>query len=277
MEKIIERVTALLVRRGVIIKDEDPNFHLDIDPSDSFAKLQAGAVSYRFAFGPNKGKKALTLKTVPEQDHTASHGLVANNSGFSLHAGVHVTGAERQKLEKLARYIARPAIALERLSLNSRGQVVYSLKKPYSDGTTHIVMTQLELMERLAAIVPRPRVHLIRFHGVLAPHYKHRKMVVPKLKPKPEPKEPDGKTKSNSRISWARLLARVFNIDVETCPLCGGKAKIIAAIDDPKVIKKILEHLGLPTTPPPLWPARGPPEPFQDELHPPPQMDFDAF
>ena len=90
-----------------------------------------------------------------------------------------------------------------------------------------------------------------------------------------EPTEPDGKTKSNSRISWARLLARVFNIDVETCPLCGGKAKIIAAIDDPKVIKKILEHLGLPTTPPPLWPARGPPQPFQDE--PAPQMDFDAF
>lgn len=277
LEKIIERVTALLVRRGVIVKDEHTNFQLDIDPSDSFSKLQAGAVSYRFAFGPNKGKKAFTLKTVPEKDHTASHGLVANHSGFSLHAGVHVAGSERQKLEKIARYIARPAIALERLSLNSRGQVVYSLKKPYSDGTTHIVMTQLELMERLAAIVPRPRVHLIRFHGVLAPHYKHRRMIVPKLKPKTEHPEPEGKTQSNSRISWARLLARVFDIDVETCPLCGGKTKIIAAIDDPKVIKKILEHLNLPTTPPPLWPARGPPQPFQDEFQPPPQMDFDAF
>jgi hypothetical protein len=68
------------------------------------------------------------------------------------------------------RYIARPAIATERLSVNSRGQVVYRLKKPYDDGTSHIIMEPLELLEKLAAIVPRPRVHLTRFHGAPAPH-----------------------------------------------------------------------------------------------------------
>jgi hypothetical protein len=61
------------------------------------------------------------------------------------------------------------------------------------------------------------------------------------------------------RMHWSRLLKRVFGIDVETCAACGGKMRIIAAIEDPKVIKKILSHLGLPTSPPKLWPARGPP------------------
>ena len=168
-----------------------------------------------------------------------------------------MAGNEREKIEKLCRYIARPAIALERLSVNQRGQVVYTLKKPYSDGTTNIVMTPIELLERLAAIVPRPRVHLTRFAGVFAPHFKYRCMVVPKPKlaqpPSDEVKAP------KSRVSWARLLKRVFGLDVETCPACGDKMKIIAAIEDPPVIRKILEHLGLPSKPPMPWPARGPP------------------
>jgi hypothetical protein len=69
---------------------------------------------------------------------------------------------------------------------------------------------------------------------------------------------------SNSRISWAKLLKRVFNIDVEICSSCGGKNKIIAAIENPSVIKKILKHLGLPTTPPTPWNARGPPQSHDD-------------
>ncbi len=73
-----------------------------------------------------------------------------------------------------------------------------------------------------------------------------------------EPKADDQPSKS--RISWARLLKRVFNIDVETCHLCAGQMKIIASIEDPQVIKKILEHLDLPSKPPMPWPARGPPQ-----------------
>ena len=261
LKQIITKITKLLEHNGIIVKD-DPNLQLEISDDDSFSKLRAGAVNYRFAFGPNKGKKALTLRTVPERDHNSQQGLVAKNSGFSLHAGVQVAASERQALEKLCRYIARPAIALERLSLNSNGQVVYSLKKPYDDGTTHIVMTPLELLEKIAAIIPRPRFHLTRFHGVLAPHYKHRKIIVPKqpyAPPCADLEQDVKKPTAKSRISWARLLKRVFGLDLETCHLCGGKAKIIAAIEDPKVIKKILNHLGLPTKPPEPWPARGPP------------------
>jgi len=130
---------------------------------------------------------------------------------------------------------------------------VLQLKSPYKDATTHIVMEPLEFMERLATLVPRPRLHLIRFHGVLAPNAKLRSKSVPA----PAPPAP-------ARISWARLLKRVFDVDVEHCPNCGGALKIIAcpeprrraAIDDPPVIVKILTHLGLPTRAPPRTPAR---------------------
>ncbi len=262
LDKIIKRITKLLEKQGIITRDINSHLQINLTEDDSLAKLQAGAVTYRFALGPNKGKKALTLRVLPETDHTANKGLVAKSCGFSLHAGVSMTGGERDKIEKLCRYIARPAVALERLSLNSRNQVVYNLKKPYDDGTTHIVMTPLELLERLAAIVPRPRVHLTRFSGVFGPHYTYRTLIVPKPKviqqivPSEKPHDTVG---TNSRISWAKLLKRVFNVDVEICHKCGGQNKIISAIEDPKVIKKILTHLNLPTTPPTPWPARGPP------------------
>jgi hypothetical protein len=79
---------------------------------------------------------------------------------------------------QLCRYITRPAIANERLKRNRAGQVVLQLKSPYKDGTTHIVMEPLEFMERMAALVPRLRLHLIRFHGVLAPNAKLRSKIV---------------------------------------------------------------------------------------------------
>ena len=146
----------------------------------------------------------------------------------------------------------------ERLKRNRAGQVVLQLKSPYKDGTTHIVMEPLEFMERLAALVPRPRLHLIRFHGVLAPNAKLRSKIVP------APPERATETSSDNahaqgapaRMSWARLLKRVFDIDIEHCPNCGGGLKIIAAIEDPPVIIKILSHLGLSTRAPPRAPAQ---------------------
>ena len=91
-----------------------------------------------------------------------------------------VAPMKRKELERLCRYITRPAIANQRLKRNQAGQVVLQLKSPYRDGTTHIVMSPLEFMQPLAALVPRPRLHLIRFHGVLAPHAKLRAEIVPR-------------------------------------------------------------------------------------------------
>src|SRR5262245_24508508 len=118
-------------------------------------------------------------------------------------------------------------------------------------------MEPLEFIERLAALVPRPRLHLIRFHGVLAPNAKLRSKIVPAPTPPATETSSEGAhAQAPARMNWARLLKQVFDIDVEHCPNCGGALKIIAAIDDPPVIVKILSHLGLSTRGPLRAPAR---------------------
>jgi hypothetical protein len=196
----------------------------------------------------------LSLRTVAGRDKKNTALLCADAHGFSLHAAVRIDAHQRKELERLCRYITRPAIANERLSRNSKGQVVLQLKSPYRDGTTHIVMSALEFMQRLAALVPRPRLHLIRFHGVLAPHAKLRAAIVPGTAKKPSEQACEH-ARRPARMSWARLLKRVFDIDIERCE-CGGKLKIIAAIEEPTVIERILTHLGLSAQPPPRSPAR---------------------
>ena len=158
-------------------------------------------------------------------------------------------------------------LTVERVQINAAGQVELRLKTPWRDGTTHLVMSPLEFMQRLAALVPRPRLHLIRFHGVLAPNAKLRSLVVPQG----PPEQVGPATEADSvaecevetvqvrphRISWALLLKRVFDIDMQHCPNCGGgELKIIAAILERPVIEKILTHLGLDPQPPPMGRAR---------------------
>jgi len=135
----------------------------------------------------------------------------------------------------------------------------------WRDGATHLVMSRLEFMQRLAALVPRPRLHLIRFgvritslrevsgpplraHGVLAPNAKLRALVVPQDAGSPAQAAPAAAAPCAHhrpvRLSWAKLLKRVFEIDMEHCPNCGGHLRIIAAIMEQPVIEKILTHLG---------------------------------
>jgi hypothetical protein len=89
----------------------------------------------------------------------------ATSGGLSLHAGIYIELGQRAKLERLCRYVSRPPVATGRLAMTSSGQVRYQLKTAYRDGTTHIVMEPLDLLARLAALVPPPRMHLTRFHG----------------------------------------------------------------------------------------------------------------
>jgi hypothetical protein len=109
--------------------------------------------------------------------------LLATQPGFSLHAASCCEANQRNKLEKLCRYITRPAIANERLSINEHGQVTYKFKQPLRNGSTHVVLDPLDFIARLAALVPRPRLNLTRFHEVFAPNCKYRPHVVPKRKP----------------------------------------------------------------------------------------------
>ena len=175
------------------------------------------------------------MQSLPSQARPSIPELRVNAHGFSLHAAVRWRADQRKELEQLCRYITRPAIANERLKRNRAGQVVLQLKSPYKDGTTHIVMEPLEFMERLAVLVPRPRLHLIRFHGVLAPNAKLRSQIVPApaqraTEPPTDHAQGQGET---PRMSWARLLKRVFDADVQHCPNRGGALKIIIACPEP--------------------------------------------
>jgi hypothetical protein len=190
---------------------------------------------------------------------------VAESSGFSLHAGIAAKASQRDKLEHLACYVARPPVATERLSLTEGGLVRLALKTPYRDGTTHVIFEPEDFMARLVALVPKPRAHLTRYHGVFAPASPDRARVVPKTRAAAagkavEPAEPSATDRQRS-LSWAQRLKRVFAIDIEVCRRCGGKLKVIASIEDPPVIERILEHLGGDSEPAdPANPSRGPPQ-----------------
>lgn len=92
---------------------------------------------------------------MPREDR-ARRPLCADIDGFSLHAAVDVEAHDRKRLEQLCRYITRTALSDERVQLHAAGQVELKLKAHWHDGTTHLVMSPLEFMQRLAALVPRP-------------------------------------------------------------------------------------------------------------------------
>ena len=256
LDKIIARLMKLLTRQGYLVKEEGVTYLADRVADKPLASLQAAACTYRIALGPRAGQKVLSLRTVPGRDDKATAALCADAHGFSLHAGVRCAEHQRKELERLCRYITRPAIANERLKCDGAGNVVLQLKSAWRDGTTHIVMSPLEFMQRLAALVPRPRLHLIRFHGVLAPNAGLRAAIVPGPAEKPGVPADEHVHGAQARMGWARLLKRVFEFDLEHCPQCGGDFKIIAAIEAPALIVKILTHLGLPARAPPRSPAR---------------------
>ena len=187
---------------------------------------------------------SVTLRTVashPPPDNPC----IAQLSGVSLHAGTCCRPRDRDSLERLCRYIARPAVSNERLSVNDRAQVVYRLKHPFGDGTTHVVLDPIDFIARLAALVPRPRAHLTRYHGVFAPNFKHRHRIIPNPV-HPSAREPQAARPAPMR--WMQRLERVFHIDIEYCGLCGGTLRVIACIETPELIERILTHLAARNT-----------------------------
>ena len=215
LDTLSRRIVRVLERRGLLIADPEC-LQLDIEPNSSLDHLQAASINYRIAIGPHAGRKALTLYSVPPLEEASSNPLLARRSGFSLHAATVCEAWQRSRLERLCRYITRPPIATKRLSVDDRGRVVYRYKHPFRDGSTHIVLEPLDFIARLAALVPRPRVNLTRFHGVFAPNFKHRERIVPQR----TQRTVDG-DKPLAPTSWMQRLKRVFAIDIETCPSAG--------------------------------------------------------
>ncbi|MFT5573984.1 MAG: hypothetical protein ACI9FR_002920 [Cryomorphaceae bacterium] len=246
---IAKRIGRYLERQGLLDRDAEHSYlnaNAIEDEYDPMHQLHGSSVTYRIAVGPRQGRKVFTLQTMPASDPEEWAGGV---DGFSLHAGVAAKAHERDKLERICRYITRPPVSEQRLSLTRNGMVRYELKTPYRDGTTHVIFEPLDFISKLAALVPKPRVNLTRFHGVFAPNSKHRALVPPGKRGKgrafnttddAQDKSPKERT---AAMTLSQRLKRVFNIDVETCNQCGGAVKVVACIEDPAVIKKILDHI----------------------------------
>jgi hypothetical protein len=229
--------------------------------------------------------------------------------GFSLDASVRIRGDDRAGRERLLRPCARPPFALERLRIKpaaplsragSRSvgagvqHVLYQPSRPTPQGRTLLVLSPIEFLAALARLIPPPRVHRHRYHGVLAPHAALRERVTALARddttdlsapaaadpasdaaapqsasPPPGPADPAAGPPhpSAARSRWARLLARVYEVFPLSCPDCGAEMRILAFLTEPFTVAGILRHLTLPTSAPPLSPARSPP---------PEDPDFDA-
>jgi hypothetical protein len=124
-----------------------------------------------------------------------------------------------------------------------------------------MIFSPLELIEKLAALVPLPRKNIVRYHGVLGPHAKNRAKIVPSGEHDCGDKVV---TPKKYRLKWSALLARVFRVDVEKCPRCAGKMKIVAALTDPASIRQYLKGTGQSAEIPRLVPARAPPQTEMD-------------
>jgi hypothetical protein len=164
---------------------------------------------------------------------------LAEVGGVNIHAAVAVDGRDRKRLERLCRYVARPPLALDRLEDYGDGRLAIRFKVPWKDGTTAVLLDPLDLLTRLCALIPPPRFHMLRYHGVLAGHANARAEVVPgRLPPRPAqlplPEFPDAPTEQAppSRYPWAALLARVFAVDIATCPRCGGSMRLLEVVTE---------------------------------------------
>jgi Putative transposase/Transposase zinc-binding domain len=252
----------------------------DKDQQLTLDHLANASVQGLVATGPRRGCRVLRLGGTGEDAEAAIIGKrCAEVAGFNVHANVRVGANDREGLEHLCRYLARPPIANDRLQELPDGRLALCFKQAWRDGTTHIVFTPHELIEKLIPLIPRPRCHLVRYHGILGPAAKDRAKVVPTP---PAPSAPDAagsdaagadkagtgesreidvtKIQRGSRLPWALLLKRVFMADALTCPKCQGRMKILAAITKPDAIRKILDHLGIPSEAPRRPAARPPPQ-----------------
>ena len=116
-------------------------------------------------------------------------------------------------------------------------------------------------LSKLCSLIPRPRIHLTRFHGVFAPHFKYRSLIIPDTNSKKASEKTENKeTRKSYSMAWAKRLKRVFGIDIQTCLRCGGKIKVISAIEEVQVIQRILTHRGKNYRIPKLYPPREPPK-----------------
>ena len=229
-----------------------------VEDEPALARTLAASVQQRMAFGERAGQRVRRLGAgfgSAGEMPTLTGPHCASVQGFSVHAHTQVPAHRRDQLAQLIRYTARGAVSLERLTQDANGDLVSTFTHPWSDGTTGIRLAPLELVEKLAALVPLPHVHLVRYGGCLAPHSHLRGAILPT--PRQQGLDGEEPHTGTPYWPWARLLGRVFGLEMRTCPFCRrGSLHIIAVITQESVITRILRHLQLASVPPPIAPAR---------------------
>lgn len=245
-----EQVASLMERRREA-EDRDGE---EVSDEPSLGTLYSASIRGRIATVPNAGKRVRTLGQHigaedfgEEESFQPGTSRCAAVSGFSVHAGVSIRAHDRKGLERLCRYTARPPVATERLARRTDGRLSYRLKTPWRDGTTHVIFEPQELLEKLAVLVPAPRLNLTRFHGILAPAAKWRASVVP-APAAATPSEPpcdcehgaDAKTLRRN-YPWVSLMARVFEVDVLECPDVFGSLR-------PSILRRTRDRFSIALT-----------------------------
>ena len=287
-ESLARRIRKFLQQRG-LGPDSDP---AESDPLSRdqpwLSGIYAASVCSRVADGANSARRVTHRgdQIDPESMEPLSSPRCTTVDGFSLHANVVVPAGDRARLERLAQYCARGPVAMERLEVLADGRLLYRFKRPWRDGTTHIVLTPLGMLEKLSALIPAPRAHAIRYAGILAPAAKWRALIIPVAAAAPTSSAkimsatdsaptgtiacstdcaPPGAVVELASIepavaphgrnyTWAELMKRVWALDVLECPRCQGRMRILAAIHSPAAIGKILDCLSLPSRDPPVSP-----------------------
>ena len=263
LQKISHRVIRKLRRLGYLEASMDATVATGYDPlrdnEPELARTMAASVQQRIAFGERAGQHVRRIGSGfgdADEAPRLTGPRCARVHGFSLHANTQIPAHRRDQLERLIRYTGRGAVSLERLQEDANGDLVSTFTHPWSDGTTGIRLAPVELLEKLAALVPLPHVHLVRYGGCLAPHSYLRGVIRPTLRQ--QGLDGEEAQPSTPYWPWAKLLGRVFGLEMATCPFCRrGALRIIAVITQESVITRILRHLQLASVPPPIALARG--------------------
>lgn len=253
VEDVLRRVRKR-VMKILTTHSHDDTFDEFRDQEPLLAACVAGALT-----GP---ARKLGTSEPMHQEVVSKSARCASVDYYSLHANTRIRAGERKRLEKLCRYVARPPISNELLVELVGGSIGYKLKRSWQDGTTAVVFSPQEFIQRLASMVPPPRCHQVRYHGVLASASSLREFVVPASPPK-------NSKRPAKNYCWAELMKRAFEIDVLECPHCAGPMRFIACIMERDVIKAILGSMGMPAdSPAPLSSLPIPQLDFQFEENP---------
>jgi len=256
------RVLRRLARLGVLRHDlEDPSADLFLEREPVLADAMTASLLDRVAVGERKGELVMRLRDEVVQAH--GHGTrCAMADGFNVHAATTIAPLDRVRLERLCKYMLRPAICNERLQRLESGEILLTLKRRWSDGTFAKLFQPQDFISKVLALLPAPGTNLVRFHGQFAPGARWRAFVArgaPAKAKRIASAGEDSEQRRQRTMAWATLLRRSFAFDVLVCPRCGGRRELLALIEHKPTVQKILEHLGLESEVPAFAAPRGPP------------------